>query len=264
TVSDYFGILSRIISDAPATIKTLTQIAGSAGDGDTYRRLTEARSLFERAGCRRLVTDIDGILYAYKNGNYAFAATCARTLLDYLNEFYMRTVTANKSQRSETMSSVDNIDDPAGRSDSVAFRYTTLQVALERLAHEEATRKLRVLAIDDAAIMLRTIYGVLSGEYMVYTMSKPTMLEKVLQHVVPDLFLLDYKMPEISGFELVPIIRSFKEHTTTPIVFLTSMGTVDHISTAILLGACDFVVKPFQPDALREKIAKHIVRKKLF
>jgi PleD family two-component response regulator len=42
------------------------------------------------------------------------------------------------------------------------------------------------------------------------------------------------------------------------------MGTFDHVSSAFALGACDFIVKPFQGNILREKIEKHIVRKKLF
>jgi len=76
--------------------------------------------------------------------------------------------------------------------------------------------------------------------------------------------LLDYKMPELNGFELVPIIRSFEEHKDTPIIFLTSMGTKGNISVAAMLGAVDFVVKPFDSDTLHEKIAKHIVKKNLF
>ena len=130
--------------------------------------------------------------------------------------------------------------------------------------NEEAVRKLRILAIDDSPVILRTITSILSDEYKVYEMTNPTMLEKFLEQITPELFLLDYKMPELSGFDLVPVIRSYKEHKNTPIIFLTSMGTVDHVSAALALGACDFIVKPFQGNILREKIAKHIVRKKLF
>jgi DNA-binding response OmpR family regulator len=95
-------------------------------------------------------------------------------------------------------------------------------------------------------------------------MTDPTRLEKFLWQVTPELFLLDYKMPALSGFDLVPIIRSFSEHKTTPVIFLTSEGTMAHVSAAFALGACDFIVKPIQGNILREKIAKHIVRKKLF
>ena len=121
-----------------------------------------------------------------------------------------------------------------------------------------------ILAVDDSAVMLKTISSLLSKEYKVYGMTDPTRLEIFLKQITPELFLLDYKMPLRSGFDLIPIIRGFKEHKETPIIFLTSEGTSDHVSGALSLGACDFMVKPFQENILLEKIAKHIVRKKLF
>lgn len=127
--------------------------------------------------------------------------------------------------------------------------------------NEEASRKLLILVVDDSPVILKTVSSVLSNDYKVFTLPKPTQLEKVLLKLTPNLFLLDYQMPEINGFELIPIIRSFEEHKETPIIFLTSAETVDHASTALALGACEYIVKPFNPNILREKIAKHIVRK---
>jgi DNA-binding response OmpR family regulator len=65
-------------------------------------------------------------------------------------------------------------------------------------------------------------------------------------------------MPDINGFELVDIIRSFEEHKDTPIIFLTAMGTAHHVTTAVSLGAVDYIVKPPDAEALKEKVAKHI------
>jgi PleD family two-component response regulator len=135
---------------------------------------------------------------------------------------------------------------------------------MQILETEDSARKLRILAIDDAPVILKTLSTLLSDEYKVYGMSNPTMLEKFLHQITPELFLLDYKMPELSGFDCIPIIRSFEEHKNTPIIFLTSLGTPDHVSAALAMGAADFIVKPFQGNILREKIAKHIVRKKFF
>jgi len=127
-------------------------------------------------------------------------------------------------------------------------------------AFQESKLKPRILAIDDVPSMLRTINYALRDKYKVYTLPKPEMLKNYLQTVTPDLFLLDYKMPTINGFELIPIIREFPEHKDTPIIFLTSEGTVDTLSAAISLGACDYILKPFEPKALLEKIEKHIMR----
>jgi len=118
-----------------------------------------------------------------------------------------------------------------------------------------------VLAVDDSPSILSAVSAVLGGEYKVYTLPRPTELINVLLKLTPDLFLLDYKMPELSGFDLVHMIRGFDDHKDTPIIFLTSEGTLDNVTTAMALGACDFVVKPFNPDVLRERVAKYISKK---
>jgi DNA-binding response OmpR family regulator len=118
--------------------------------------------------------------------------------------------------------------------------------------------KMLIMAIDDAPDILKSVESVLKDEYTVFKLPKPTELEKVLAYMTPDLFLLDYDMPGLTGFDLVPIIRSFKKLRDTPIIFLTSAGTIDHISVAIGLGASDFIVKPFDPVILRDKIAKQL------
>jgi len=115
-----------------------------------------------------------------------------------------------------------------------------------------------ILAVDDSPSILKIVLSVLGNEYKVYTLTKPMELINVLMKTKPDLFLLDYKMPEISGFDLVHVIRGFDEHKNTPIIFLTSMGTIDTVKAAVELGASDFVAKPFEPDALRSRIRKHI------
>jgi len=115
-----------------------------------------------------------------------------------------------------------------------------------------------VLAVDDAPDILRTVHSMLHVKYKVYTLPKPDKLSKLLRDVTPDLFLIDYKMPSISGFDLIAIIREFPEHIETPVIFMTSEGTFDNINTAVDLGAVDFIAKPFEMDVLRGKIERHI------
>jgi len=121
-----------------------------------------------------------------------------------------------------------------------------------------------IITVDDSPIILRTVSKVLSDVYKVYTLSKPAELGKVLQNLNPDLFILDFKMPGINGFDLIPVIKRFAWHQDTPIIFLTSEGTIDNVTAAIALGAQDFIVKPFRPDVLREKVSKHITLKEMF
>jgi PleD family two-component response regulator len=80
----------------------------------------------------------------------------------------------------------------------------------------------------------------------------------LLNKTKPDAFILDYNMPKFTGFDLVPIIRSIRGHKETPVLFLTSDHSAVSITTAITLGACDYIIKPIDEVILRKKIAKHL------
>ena len=116
-----------------------------------------------------------------------------------------------------------------------------------------------ILAVDDSPSILREINTVLKEQYIIYGLPSPENATELLETITPDLFILDYQMPAITGFDLVPVIRAIPKYEKTPIVFLTSEGTFNNLSKAIELGASDFLVKPIDPPSLREKIALHLV-----
>jgi len=115
-----------------------------------------------------------------------------------------------------------------------------------------------ILAIDDAPDILRSVQLILKDEYKVHTLTEPGKLKDLLEDLTPDLFLLDYSMPELSGFDLIPIIRSFPKHLNTPVIYLTSVSSADFFNVATRLGASDYIVKPINAETLREKIKRHI------
>ncbi|MCL2320353.1 MAG: response regulator [Treponema sp.] len=257
---EYFKLLSKFTNYAPHVADALAMVAAQGGDQDAFQYLAETKTLLDSIGCKKFTSALDEIIIGCKQGDKMFAAAGAKRITDDFKRFCARVQAAKRIQQPGT----EDANNPAHENYSVSYGNHPLKKLLQIVDHEEATRKLRILAVDDAPVMLKIITSVLGDEYKVYGMSNPTMLEKFLKQITPDLFLLDYQMPELNGFELIPIIRSFEEHKTTPIIFLTSLGTIDHISAAVALGAVDFMVKPFQAEVLREKIAKHIVRKKLF
>ena len=114
-----------------------------------------------------------------------------------------------------------------------------------------------VLAVDDVPEILRMVHLILKDKYKVYTLAQPEKLEELLKTLTPDLFLLDYCMPELDGFDLMPIIRSFPEHKETPVIYLTSVKSADFYNVAMRLGASDYIMKPVDADKLRETIGRH-------
>ncbi|MCL2243213.1 MAG: response regulator [Treponema sp.] len=106
--------------------------------------------------------------------------------------------------------------------------------------------------------MLRAIQYALSDRYKVYVLSKSEDVLDFLNVRKPDCILLDYVMPGLNGFDLISIIKKLPEHKDTPIIIISTEGTQDHVNEAITLGASDFIVKPFKPKELNDKVAKHI------
>ena len=247
-VGAYFNLLSKFISLAPNVQGSLKRFAHLEGDKDTYRNVDEMASLLKEIRCDRFISAFYSVLGSYETGNWRLAAHHAERISDSFDMLYSRITAAKRTVKTESMPDLDS----------------SLKEAIKRLDDEEKNRKMVILAVDDSPVILKSVSSVLGDEYKVYTLPKPTEISKILQQLTPELFLLDYQMPELNGFDLIPIIRGFSEHADTPIIFLTSEGTIDNVTAALAYGASDFIVKPFDPDILREKIARHIIRKKLF
>jgi PleD family two-component response regulator len=116
-----------------------------------------------------------------------------------------------------------------------------------------------VLAIDDSPSILHAVSTILSGIYTVYTVADvkaDQVLTELLKKITPDIFILDFNMPVLTGFDLIPIIRKIPGHEETPIIFLTSESSMDHINVAVGLGACDYIIKPINESIFLEKVAK--------
>jgi CheY-like chemotaxis protein len=252
TAEDYLKKISELLEHILEALDSLNRIAEKRSDEGDMNRLFELRRDLEDVGCNVFTKRLDNVLCAI-----ASARDIQKFAKD-LAAFYKRV--ANVQNISKSLLGEEGPFDPA----YADLLKKPLYGALAQLDKREADRKLQILAVDDTAFMLKSISSILGDIYKVYTLTKPDMVEMLLDHVVPELFLLDYKMPVMSGLELIPVIRSRSEHATTPIIFLTAMGTDEHFSNAISSGVCDYIIKPFKNEVLVKKISKHIVRKKTF
>lgn len=78
-------------------------------------------------------------------------------------------------------------------------------------------------------------------------------LEKIDGRLV-DLVVTDWNMPEMNGAELVEELRGRPEFDDIPIVMITTRGMKDDVMTAMRLGVNAYVIKPFTPDILQQKL----------
>ena len=70
----------------------------------------------------------------------------------------------------------------------------------------------------------------------------------------PDLIVLDWMMPRLTGIEVCAALRSDPVFTATPIIVLTAKAQEADIDRAFAAGATDYFVKPFSPRALTLRI----------
>jgi DNA-binding response OmpR family regulator len=72
----------------------------------------------------------------------------------------------------------------------------------------------------------------------------------------PDLILLDVIMPQMNGYETLGKLKEEKETKSIPVIMFTSKGQVDDVERASYGGAVDYIVKPFDPIVMLNKIKK--------
>ena len=71
-----------------------------------------------------------------------------------------------------------------------------------------------------------------------------------------DMIITDWNMPEMDGLTYVKAVRAKKEYDHTPILMVTTEAAKEDILIALKSGVNNYVVKPFTPDTLQEKVFK--------
>jgi len=72
----------------------------------------------------------------------------------------------------------------------------------------------------------------------------------------PDLILLDVLMPGIDGHQTLRELKARDETRMIPVIMFTAKGQLEDVEKAHEMGAVDYIVKPFNPVTLMEKISK--------
>jgi DNA-binding response OmpR family regulator len=71
---------------------------------------------------------------------------------------------------------------------------------------------------------------------------------------IPDLILLDVRMPRMSGYEACVQIKANKTTHKIPVVFLSAKGQESEVRAGLESGADEYILKPFSPEQLNEQI----------
>jgi DNA-binding response OmpR family regulator len=70
----------------------------------------------------------------------------------------------------------------------------------------------------------------------------------------PDLILMDVRMPRMTGYDACRILKAEPNLKDIPVVFLSAKGQESEIQTGLEVGAEEYLLKPFAPDQLTERV----------
>lgn len=116
-----------------------------------------------------------------------------------------------------------------------------------------------IACIDDSSTVQRNVKMILEAAgFRVLGISEPAKALSALARYKPALVLMDINMPEINGYELSRLLRQSDQLQQVPIVMLTGRdGMIDKLR-ARMVGANDYMTKPFEPQQLLATVRDHL------
>jgi DNA-binding response OmpR family regulator len=75
------------------------------------------------------------------------------------------------------------------------------------------------------------------------------------QEVNPDLIMMDVRMPRMTGYEACRLMKEIPELKPVPVIFLSAKGQESEVSAGLEAGAVEYILKPFAPNQLTERVA---------
>lgn len=116
----------------------------------------------------------------------------------------------------------------------------------------------KILVVDDEPNILNVIQAYLEKSgYVVYVAETGTTALQLFENLQPDLMILDLMLPDMSGEE---ICRTIRRTSNIPILMLTAKSNEDDKVNGLLIGADDYVTKPFSPRELTARVVSLLRR----
>lgn len=117
----------------------------------------------------------------------------------------------------------------------------------------------RIVCVDDSATVRHAVEHILHGQgYEATSIGNPLKALGLLFQLQPNLILCDITMPELDGYELCAMLRHSSAFRQTPIVMLTGKDGLSDRAKARMVGATDYLTKPFSPNELLVLIEKYV------
>ena len=128
-----------------------------------------------------------------------------------------------------------------------------LQNTTKKTTRKKQVQK-KILIVDDSPLMLRNIKNLLDQKYAILLATSGKQALDTIIREEPDLILLDYEMPEMSGKEVFEAMQEDDDMKEIPVVFLTSVSDKKVIYSILQLKPAGYILKPPDTEKLIETI----------
>lgn len=114
---------------------------------------------------------------------------------------------------------------------------------------------------DEPAIQELISYSLRQGRHVVFSARNAEEAMEIVNEALPDLVLLDWMLPGMSGVEFARVLRRATRTKTIPIIMLTARAEESDKVSGLEIGADDYITKPFSPRELLARI-KAVLRRR--
>ncbi|MBF0468579.1 MAG: response regulator [Desulfamplus sp.] len=130
------------------------------------------------------------------------------------------------------------------------------------MEHSGIEEKSTILIVDDQPVNIQALSMLLKENYRILVANNGLKALQIASGTnPPDLILLDITMPEMDGYEVCRRLKADGRTKDISVVFVTARNEVEDEEKGFILGADDYIIKPFQPAVIRARVKNHIDRK---
>lgn len=116
----------------------------------------------------------------------------------------------------------------------------------------------KILVIDDSVVQAGFLKSILESDYEVTVCHTAEEGLRLVREGTYSLILLDIVMPGADGFTILSELKASEQTQHIPVILLTSLVDIQYEERGLLMGAVDYVTKPFSPVIIKARVNTHI------
>ena len=115
-----------------------------------------------------------------------------------------------------------------------------------------------ILIVDDEESNIIALSHILSPHYTIYAVKDGQDALEMADEFLPDVILLDIIMPDMDGYAVLAALKKSERAHSIPVIFITGLNNADDEEKGLMLGADDYISKPFSAAIVRLRVQNQI------